>query len=142
MPYLNLDDGFPEHEKVDPLSDGAYRLHSAGMHYCARKLSDGRIPRRRVSRLKPDYKPSQLRELLDGRLWHKGGEGCGTDTCPTGDPGDYVVHDFLEWNKPAAWWDERRRAEAERKAEYRKKRADEKTRMAELERRVKKGRAS
>lgn len=23
MPYLNTDDGFPEHEKVDALSDGA-----------------------------------------------------------------------------------------------------------------------
>jgi len=46
MPYLNTDDGFPDHEKIDVLSDGAFRLHVAGMHYCARKLTDGTIPHR------------------------------------------------------------------------------------------------
>jgi hypothetical protein len=39
MPYLNLDDGFPEHEKVDALSDGAYRLWTSALAYCARKTS-------------------------------------------------------------------------------------------------------
>ena len=139
MPYLNTDDGFPDHEKVDALSDGAFRLHVSGMHYCARKLSDGAIPSRRVQRLKPGYKASELQELLHGRLWHKGGEGCGTEHCPVGETGEYVVHDYLEWNKPAAWWEERRQAETERKAEYRAKRAAEKARLAELEAKEAKG---
>lgn len=139
MPYLNTDDGFPDHEKVDSLGDGAFRLHVSGMHYCARKLTDGRIPLRRVARLKPSYRPSELKELLDGRLWHQGGDGCGTEHCPTGEPGEYVVHDYLQWNKPAAWWEERRQAEAERKAEYRRKRAEEKARLAELERKQAQG---
>jgi hypothetical protein len=133
MPYLMTDDGFPDHEKVDALSDGAFRLHVAGMHYCASKLTDGAIPTYRVDRLKPAYKPSQLNELLRGRLWHKGGEGCGSETCPIGEAGTYVVHDYLEWNKPASWWEDRRKAEAERKADYRRKRAEEKARLAELE---------
>lgn len=130
MPYLNTDDEFPEHPKVDVLGDGAFRLHVSGMHYCARKQTDGLIPLARIPRLKPDYKPSQLQELLRGGLWHKGGEGCGTEHCPVGRPGEYVVHDFLEWNKPAAWWAERRRNEAERKAEWRRKRAEEKAEEA------------
>jgi hypothetical protein len=133
MAYLNTDDGFPDHEKVDALSDGAFRLHVSGMHYCARKLTDGRIPQRRVNRLKPNYRASELQELLRGRLWHKGGEGCGTEHCPLGEAGEYVVHDYLEWNKPAAWWEERRAAETVRKAEYRAARAAEKARLAELE---------
>jgi len=133
MPYLNTDDGFPDHPKVDNLSDGAFRLHVSGMHYCARKTSDGLIPKRRVSRLKPEYKASQLEELVKGRLWHKGGEGCDTEHCPAGKPGEYVVHDYLEWNKPKAWWDERRVAESERKADYRRRRTEEKARLAELE---------
>jgi hypothetical protein len=133
VPYLNKDDGFPEHEKIDGLSDGAYRLHDSGLHYCARKLTDGLIPVRRVSRLKPNYKPAELRELVDGELWHEGGKGCGTEHCPKGKPGEYVVHDYLEWNKPAVWWEERRQAETDRKAEYRRKRAEEKARLAELE---------
>jgi hypothetical protein len=125
VPYLNTDDGFPDHEKVDRLSDGAYRLHSHGMHYCARQLTDGRIPVSRVDRLKPHYKPSQLKELLAGGLWHVGGKGCGTEHCLTGEPGEYVVHDYLEWNKSRAWWEARRKGETDRKAEYRRRMAAE-----------------
>jgi hypothetical protein len=133
MPYLNLDDEFTEHPKVDGLSDGAFRLHVSGMRYCAKNTSDGIIPGARVDRLKPSYKPSQLAELIKGRLWHRGGQGCDTDHCPLGEPGEYVVHDYLEWNKSAEWWDDRRRGEAERKAEWRRKAAAEKQRLAELE---------
>lgn len=124
MPYLNTDDGFPEHEKVDALSDGAFRLHVSGMHYCARKLSDGTIPQRRITRLKPGYKPAELAELIDADVWHHGGEGCNTDHCPKGEAGEYVVHDFLQWNKPKAWWEEKRRKDAERLAEWRAKQAE------------------
>ena len=31
MPYLNLDDEFTEHPKIDALSDGAFRLHVEAM---------------------------------------------------------------------------------------------------------------
>lgn len=140
MPYLMTDDGFPDHEKVDALSDGAFRLHVAGMHYCARKLSNGAIPHRRVARLKPNHKAAETQELLHGGLWHKGGEGCGTEHCLIGEPGEYVVHDYLQWNKPAEWWEDRRRQETERKAEYRAKRAAEKARLAELEAAAEQGR--
>lgn len=137
MPYLNLDDDFTEHPKVDALSDSAFRLHVSGMRYCAKNLTDGRIPRNRVGRLKPGYRPAQLEELLDGCLWHLGGQGCGTEDCPKGAVGEYVVHDYLQWNKPASWWDERRRRETERKAEYRRKQAEKEARLAELEQQAK-----
>ena len=133
MPYLNTDDEFPEHPKVDALSDGAFRLHVSGMHYSAKRLTDGRVPVDRPPRLTPNYKPGHLNELVRRGLWHKGGEGCGTDECPAGEVGEYVIHDYLQWNKPAAWWDDRRKAEAERKAEYRRKRAAEKARLEQLE---------
>jgi hypothetical protein len=133
MPYLNIDDGFPDHQKVDHLSDGAFRLHVSALAYCAKHTTDGRIPAQRVSRLTPNYKPGHLSELLRGKVWHKGGDGCGTDTCPEGDPGEYVAHDYLEWNQSAEWWADRRRREAERKADYRAKKAAEERRLAELE---------
>lgn len=119
MPYLNTDDHFPEHEKVDVLSDGAFRLHVAGMHFCARSLTDGRIPNRRVSRLKPSYKPAELQELVSGGLWHEGGKGCDTEHCLLGAAGEYVVHDYLQWNKSREWWEDRRKSEAERIAKWR-----------------------
>lgn len=124
MPYLNLDDEFTEHPKVDGLSDGAFRLHVSGMRYCAKNTSDGIIPAARVDRLKPNYKPSQLNELLRGKVWHRGGDGCGTEHCPVGAAGEYVVHDYLQWNKSREWWEDRRRREAERVADWRRKQAE------------------
>lgn len=48
MPFLNLDDNFADHPKVDPLSDGAFRLHVAGMLYAAKHKTNGFIPAHRV----------------------------------------------------------------------------------------------
>ncbi len=119
MAYLNSDDGFPDHPKIDALSDAAYRLHDAGRHFAAKNLTDGAIPEYRVPRLSRAYKPAVLRELLDARIWHRGGEGCGTKTCIKGEAGEYVVHDFLQWNKSAAWWEKKRAADAKRQQEWR-----------------------
>lgn len=108
MPYLNLDDGFAEHEKVDALSDGAFRLHVSGMNYCARKLTDGIVPKHRVHRLVPTYRPGYLAELMRGPkpMWLPHLDG-------------YEIHDYLEWNKSCEWWTKRREDEAKRKADYR-----------------------
>lgn len=110
MPYLNLDDGFADHEKVDALSDGAFRLHVAGLCLCAKTLSDGFIAKRRVARLTPSYKPSLLAELLDAGMWIER-------------PGGYEVHDYLDWNKSKAWWDDKREKDAKRLADWRAKNA-------------------
>lgn len=124
MPYLNSDDGFPDHPKVDALSDAAYRLHDAGRHYCAKHQSDGAIPELRVPRLSRAYAAKVLRELVDCGMWHRGGEGCNTATCIKGEADEYVVHDFLQWNKPRTWWEDKRRKDAERLADWRAKNAD------------------
>lgn len=118
MPYLNSDDRMPENDKVDALSDGAFRLYVSAMHYCAKKLTDGAIPETRLARLVPRHKPSQTAELLRGNLLHRGGEGCGTKTCIVGEPGEYVVHDYLEWNKSAQWWEAERARKAKNKADW------------------------
>lgn len=112
MPYLNLDDNFADHPKVDALSDGAFRLHVAGLNYCARKLTDGTVEKHRVHRLMPVYKPTYLRELLNASMWLEVPEG-------------YAIHDYLQWNKSKAWWDERRESEARRIADWRRKKREE-----------------
>jgi len=106
MPYLMLDDGYPDHPKVDALSDGAFRLHTSGLAYCARELTDGVVLQVRVSRLMPGYKPSYLKELTDSRMWLKHPKG-------------YEIHDYLDWNRPKSWWEKRREDEKKRKAAYR-----------------------
>lgn len=106
MPYLNLDDDFAQHPKVDVLSDGAFRLHVAALCYCAKNLTDGVVPAERVSRLVPRYKATQLRELQVTNLWLPHPEG-------------HAIHDYLDWNKSKAWWDAKRAQDAKRKAEWR-----------------------
>ena len=112
MPYLNLDDGYPEHRKVDALSDGAFRLHTSGLCYCAREQTDGFLFDHRVPRLVPRYRASHLDELTRGEnpMW-----------VPV--PGGYQIHDYLEWNKSRDWWDEKREKDAKRLAEWRTKQA-------------------
>lgn len=110
MPYLNLDDGFTEHRKVDALSHGAFRLHTSGLCYCARELTDGFVLEGRVSRLMPGYRPTFLTELTDAAMW-----------LPS--PGGFSIHDYLDWNKPREWWETKREKDAKRLAEWRAKNA-------------------
>lgn len=110
MPYLNLDDNFADHPKVDALSDGAFRLHVAGLCYAAKNLTDGHVPKARLKRLVPDYKSGYLTELTEASMW-----------LPA--PGGYAIHDYLDWNKPKSWWEEKREKDAKRKAEWRNKNA-------------------
>lgn len=89
MPWVNLDDQFPEHPKVDGLSDAAFRLHVAGICYCNRHLTDGFVPTNRVRRLVPKFKQTALDELVGYGMWKP-------------HPPDgylYEIHDFLDWNR-------------------------------------------
>lgn len=112
MPYLNLDDGFAEHEKVDALSDGAFRLHVAALCLCAKHLTDGIVQKRRVSRLTPNYKPAYLKELIAAGMWRT-------------HPGGYEIHDYLDWNKSREWWEAEKARKAKNKADWIARNRDE-----------------
>lgn len=85
MTWVKLDDAFTEHPKVDSLSDGAFRLHVAGLCHSARLLTDGFVATERVSRLVPRFSAKALAELVSGRVWHEV-------------EGGYMVHDYLHYN--------------------------------------------
>src|SRR4051794_41608440 len=87
------------------------------MAYCARKLTDGYVPKDRVHRLMPVYKPAYLRELLDGNVWHEA-------------DGGYQIHDYLDWNRSREWWTTRREQGAKRISEWRGRGRGRKTREA------------
>jgi hypothetical protein len=106
MPYLNLDDDYPDHRKIDALSDGAFRLHTAALCYCAKNLTDGVIDGHRVPRLTRTYKAAHVKELTDAGLWRPHVDG-------------YEAHDYLDWNKSRDWWLDKRKKDAERKAAWR-----------------------
>lgn len=90
MAWVNKDDQFPEHPKVWALSDAAYRLHDAGIHYCNRHLTDGRIPAVKVRSLVPRFRQSALNELTDRAMW-----------LPTAN-GNWEIRNYLDWNKSKA----------------------------------------
>lgn len=104
MPWVPLDDEFPEHPKNDALSDLAFRLKVAGICYSNRHLTDGLIPADKVPRLVPRFKRSALNELLNASHWTYH-ESIAT----------YEIHDYLQWNKS--------RAQIEEESERQRKRA-------------------
>ena len=124
MPYLNLDDAYPDHPKVEALSDAAYRLHGSAMFYAARFRLDGYLTRAQL-RARSRWSTRTERELMDGRLMHAPGEPCESRQCPADDGERYRLHDFLQWNKSRAWWDEQREKAAKRKADWQAKHANE-----------------
>lgn len=110
MPYLNLDDNFADHPKVDALTDGAFRLHVAGLCYCAKNTTNGVVEAYRVPRLTRTYKKTQVTELMNARLWMPHSMG-------------FEIHDYLDWNKSKEWWDHKREEDAKRKAKWRAEQA-------------------
>lgn len=126
MPYLNVDDGMDEHPKVEPISDAAFRLHMSAMLFSARRTTDGFVSLSRARRLTATASDAVAAELVQAGVWHDLGEGCDeaesveAETCQRhGRKGYYLVHDYLQWNHSRHWWEERRRAEAERKRKWR-----------------------
>lgn len=87
MAYASFDDQFADHPKIAALTDSAFRLHTAGILYCARHLTDGLIPADEVPRLVRRYRKASLDELTDRALWVAAGAGQA-----------YTIHDYLDWN--------------------------------------------
>lgn len=87
MPWVRFDDGFPNHRKVEPLSDGAYRLHTAAIFWSSRQLTDGCIPKRDLVFAAPRTmkRPEKfVKELVEAGLWEVVADG-------------WELHDFLEY---------------------------------------------
>lgn len=117
MPYLNLDDAYPDHPKVEALTDAAYRLHGSAMFYAARFRLDGYLTRAQL-RSRRRWSARTERELMSERLLHAPGDPCESKHCPADDGDRYRLHDFFQWNRSRAWWDEEREKAAKRKADW------------------------
>jgi len=91
MPWIRLSDNYMDDEKIDALSDGAFRLWHAGLAYCRRNQTDGVIPftiMRRLSGFTKSRERELATKLRDGvePLWH---------LIPAL---GYRMHNYLEWN--------------------------------------------
>jgi hypothetical protein len=101
MSWLRIEGKMPQHAKVAPLSDSAFRLHVTAMAWAAEFHTDGQIPCDMVSGLTRAPGGKKLASIIDelarAKLWHV------LDGC-------YQIHDFLDWNMSKADYEARARA--------------------------------
>lgn len=99
MSWLRVDDGFVENPKIIELSDRAFRLHMAGLCFCARNLTDGLLTDRAVRGVcaLTSATRKHIAELVQAGVWLEHG-------------GRFEIKDFLDYN-PAAETAKRLRAE-------------------------------
>ena len=83
--FVRIDDGYPEHPKVLPLSNAAFRAHVELICWCSRQdgRTNGSVPRTVLRKL---YRGSVIRELVEAGLLDEDGDDC-------------AVHDYLDFNR-------------------------------------------
>src|SRR4051794_22942058 len=101
MPWIKLDDSFYDHPKFMRVSGLAAWLWMRCLGYAARHLTDGFVPAAVVEQLtlRPGKPDKLATELEAAGLWHAA-------------EGGYRIHDYADYNPPAAGV----RAERARKA--------------------------
>lgn len=113
MPWVRLDDSFADHPKIERVGPVAAWLHVAALCYCARHLTDGRLPKGKAHRLADVASPEiHVDALLRVGLWHEDGD-------------DYVIHDYLDYQPARADVEADRAAARDRMAKKRQKRSPE-----------------
>lgn len=85
--YIAVDDEMPEHDKIEPLSDAAFRLLVETWCYCSRRLNDGVMA---ASVWKKRGTPGSRKALEDAGLVTQLADG------------NYEAHDYLDMQRSAA----------------------------------------
>ena len=82
MAWVRIEDTFPEHPKVETLSDGAFRLYVKALCYANRNLTDGHLPAIAVQAMGGPHHKRSAQSLVMAGLWEvvRGG---------------FAVHDYL-----------------------------------------------
>lgn len=112
MPWVKLDDAFPEHPKVLSAGDEAAWMYVCALAYCNRHLTDGFLPSAAVKRLTNHKSPIRLvMKLVDVGLLEQVDHG-------------FVVHDFLDYQPSKAAIETERAGARERMANVRQRSKD------------------
>ncbi|MER7726421.1 mucin-2 [Streptomyces sp. NPDC096323] len=118
MSWFRIDDTAYGHPKVLKAKNPAYGLWSRCGSYAAQQLTDGMIPGV-VAEL---YGTApQVRKLVAAGLWHEHGHTCSHPRCAQPAPGDYYMHDYLDYNPSRANVEQGRDRAADRQKRAREK---------------------
>lgn len=94
MPWFAVDDGFTTHPKVRKAGNAAAGLFVRLGAHCAKHLTEGLIDGPTVR----DYgSAAQIQKLVTVGMLHAAGHNCGR--CQQPEPGGYVMHDYLDYNR-------------------------------------------
>lgn len=104
MTWLRIDDTFPEHPKVVGLDASTKWLHVCALAYASRNLTDGYIPAGALRGLGGTKR--MVTALVDAGLWEGYDAG--------GDPANYLIHDYLDYNRSRKDVEEEREAARKR----------------------------
>lgn len=89
MPWVRVDDQFPMHRKVRPLSDKAFRLYVSALCWANANLTDGAIRTHEITYVSDVSSPKRYtRELCEAGLWSKTNDG-------------WQIHDYLDYQGSA-----------------------------------------
>lgn len=120
MAWFAVDDGFDNHPKIRKAGNAAAGLFCRLGAYSTRHNTEGVIP----GPVARDYgTAAQLRKLTDLSMLHTVGHLC--ERCEQPDKGDYVLHDFLEYNRSKSEVKAAREAGTERQRRRRARLAEE-----------------
>jgi hypothetical protein len=109
MPWVRLDDQFPDHPKIDQAGPLAGWLYVCGLAYCNRQLTDGFIPKATMPRLSTVPAPAKhAAALVAAGLW---------DAVE----GGWQVHDYLDFQPAREKVLAERAANAERQRLHRER---------------------
>lgn len=91
MPWARFDDDYPNHRKIRPLSDAAFRLHTSAICWCNKNLTDGIITPADLPYVSDVKNPAKaVPQLVAQKLWEPTGNG-------------WIVHDYHQFNPTAEY---------------------------------------
>lgn len=114
--WIRMAVDFPDHPKALELSPDACWMYVCGLMYAGKYLTDGVIPKRKLSSLAHNVKDyrTATRQLLESGLWEW-----------DGDETNVIIHDYLEWQTSRKEVNDNREAARFRMEKSREKRAAE-----------------
>lgn len=101
--WVKFDESFPGHPKVMSLSDAAFRLYVESICHAGWYLTDGHVTAVWVGR----RRKRAATELVTQGLWENDGN-------------DYMIHDYLDWQRSRKAVEDDRRRDATRKRRQRR----------------------
>lgn len=117
--WVRFHDSTPDDPDLDRLSDGAFRVYFASICYSQRNQTDGVITANQAARSVPKCRPAYLKELTANPFDHEDGP-----LFRESSSGVYVIRNFAKYQGTSQGWAAKKQADAERQAEWRRKREE------------------